>query len=282
MSSFWHLKERSNAMKKPISAHAETIRILRENNQKAKKKFGQNFIIDPSVVKKIAEVADVKEKDVIEVGPGLGALTEQLSFLANSVTAYEIDKDWIDHLNNFFVDSNVKVINQDFLTVTNDDFTASHCVGNLPYYITTPILFHILENLDQIKVITIMVQKEVADRLSAQVGTKDYNALSIILNTLCDVKTVLKVNANVFMPKPNVDSAVVQLRRKENVSSQDLSSYFSFVKKAFTQRRKTLVNNLRDVSNLKEILVDMNLSESIRAEALSKEQFEDLYKRVNA
>lgn len=269
-------------MKKPISAHSETIRILREHNQSAKKRFGQNFIIDPSVVKKIAEVADVKDNDVIEVGPGLGALTEQVSLLAKSVTAYEIDTDWIDHLNTYFKDSNVTVINQDFLTVTNEDFKASHCVGNLPYYITTPILFHILENLNQIKVITIMVQKEVADRLSAEVGTKDYNALSIILNTLCDVKTVLKVNANVFMPKPNVDSAVVQLRRKDNVDTSGLNDYFSFVKKAFTQRRKTLVNNLRDVSNLKEILNEMKLSESVRAEALSKEQFEDLYKRVNA
>ena len=101
-----------------------------------------------------------------------------------------------------------------------------------------------------------MVQKEVADRLSAEVGTKDYNALSIILNTLCDVKTVLKVNANVFMPKPNVDSAVVQLRRKDNVDTSGLNDYFSFVKKAFTQRRKTLVNNLRDVSNLKEIYLN--------------------------
>ncbi len=269
-------------MKKPISAHSETIRILKEHNKSAKKKFGQNFIIDPSVVKKIAELADVKDKNVIEVGPGLGSLTEQVSFLAHSVTAYEIDRDWIEHLNQHFENANVEVINQDFLTVTNTDFKASHCVGNLPYYITTPILFHILENLDQIKVITIMVQKEVADRLSAEVGTKEYNALSIILNTLCDVKTVLKVNANVFMPKPNVDSAVVQLRRKDNVDTKNLSAYFSFVKKAFTQRRKTLVNNLRDVENLKDILTDMDLSQSIRAEALSKEQFEELYKRVNA
>ena len=269
-------------MRKPISAHAETIRILKEHNKTAKKKFGQNFIIDPSVVKKIAELADVEGKDVIEVGPGLGALTEQLSFLANTVTAFEIDQDWIGHLNTHFKDQNVSIIQQDFLTVKNDDFSANRCVGNLPYYITTPILFHILENLDQIQVITIMVQKEVADRLSAEVGTKDYNALSIILNTLCDVKTVLKVNANVFMPKPNVDSAVVQLRRKENKKSSDLKAYFDFVKKAFTQRRKTLVNNLKEIKNLKEILVEMNLSESVRAEALSKEQFEELYEKVKS
>ncbi len=267
-------------MRKPISAHAETIRILREHNQSAKKKFGQNFIIDPSVVKKIAELADVVDKDVIEVGPGLGALTEQLSFLAHSVTAYEIGKDWLEHLNQHFENSNVSVINQDFLTVKNEDFNASCCVGNLPYYITTPILFHILENLAQIKIITIMVQKEVADRLSAEVGTKDYNALSIILNTLCDVKTVMKVNANVFMPKPNVDSAVVQLRRKENVNAQELKPYFDFVKKGFTQRRKTLVNNLKEIKNIKEYLIEMGLSESIRAEALSRSQFEELYKKV--
>ena len=208
--------------------------------------------------------------------------TEQLAFIANSVTAYEIDSDWIEHLKETFKDENVSIIQQDFLTVQNNDFKATHCVGNLPYYITTPILFHVLENLEQIQVITIMVQKEVADRLCASVNTKEYNALSIILNTLCDVKTVLKVNASVFMPKPNVDSAVVQLRRKPNQSVDELKDYFDFVKKAFTQRRNTLVNNLRSVENLKEILIDMNLSESIRAEAISMNQFEELYKRVKS
>lgn len=265
---------------KPISAHAETIRILREHKLSAKKKFGQNFIIDPSVVKKIAELAEVENQDVVEVGPGLGALTQQLAVLAKSVVAYEIDRDWIAHLEDSFKDSNVTIVQQDFLEVKNEDFKATHLVGNLPYYITTPILFHVLENLDQIKVITIMVQKEVADRFSAQANTKDYNALTIILNTLCEVKIVMKVNATVFMPKPNVDSAIVQLKCRDDIDSQTLKPYFTFVKKAFTQRRKTLVNNLKDQYDIKAILDDMGISQTIRAEELSLTQFESLYKRV--
>lgn len=267
-------------MSKPISAHAETLRILRENNMKAKKHFGQNFIIDPSVVQKIAEKALVDHQDVIEVGPGLGALTQQLSLRAHHVDAYEIDKDCVEVLTKHFENTNVSIHFKDFLTTQKDEIIATHCVGNLPYYITTPILFHILENLPSIQVITIMVQKEVADRFQAQVNTKDYNALTILLNTLCEVKTVMKVNPKVFHPAPNVDSAVVQLIRREGIHYSDLKPYFDFVKKAFTQRRKTLFNNLKDYPKLLEALESLKISPSIRAEALTKEDFERLYSLV--
>ena len=149
-------------------------------------------------------------------------------------------------------------------------------MGNLPYYITTPILFHILEDLPSIRTITIMVQREVADRFNAQVNTKDYNALSIILQTLCDIKMVMKVPPNVFHPAPNVDSAVVQLIRKD-VDQASLKPFFALVKKGFVQRRKTLTNNLKDVPNIKAILNELNLSESIRAEALTLGQWRQIY-----
>lgn len=268
-------------MSKPISAHAETLRLLRENQMKAKKHFGQNFIIDPTVVMKIAQHADIVGQEVIEVGPGLGALTQQLAALAKHVTAYEIDPDCVAVLTPFFADSNVSIVHQDFLTTHTQDIHATHLVGNLPYYITTPILFHILEQLPQIKVVTIMVQKEVAERFHANVNTKDYNALSIILSTLCEIKTVMKVNRNVFHPKPNVDSAVVQFRRREGVDTTQLKPYFDFVKLAFTQRRKTLVNNLKSLPNVLAVLEDMALSPSIRAEALTQKQFEELYRRLS-
>jgi 16S rRNA (adenine1518-N6/adenine1519-N6)-dimethyltransferase len=262
------------------SAHAYTMALLKDKKLKAKKQYGQNFIIDPSTVKKIAELSEAQGKSVIEVGPGLGALTEQLSLIAKEVTAFEIDQDVLSHLHQLFEDTNVRIVHQDFLKVTNNDFKATHLVGNLPYYITTPILFHVLEDLEQIEMMTIMVQKEVADRFSAKVNTKDYNALSIILNTLCEVKLAMKVSPHVFVPKPNVDSAVVTLKRRPNVSAQALEDYFRFVKKAFTQRRKTLTNNLKEYPHLTQVLIDMNLSLSIRAEALTKEQFEELYQRL--
>ncbi len=270
-------------MTKPISAHAETLKILRENQMKAKKHFGQNFIIDPSVVTKIAHVADIEDKIVLEVGPGLGALTEQLSALASQVIAYEIDPQCVDVLEKHFIDSNVEIRFKDFLTVEASEITetmATHLVGNLPYYITTPILFHVLEQMDSIEVITIMVQKEVADRFSAKVGTKEYNALTLILETLCDVKTVMKVNPKVFLPMPNVDSAVVQLRRKPGMSYPQQKHFFDFVKQSFTQRRKTLTNNLRQYPKLLEHLEAMHISPSIRAEALTLDQFKELYQRI--
>lgn len=267
-------------MQKPISSHAQTIKILREHQLKAKKHFGQNFIIDPTVVEKIARLADVEGKTVIEVGPGLGALTEQLANKADKVIAYEIDPDCVQVLSEGLGNrENLTVIQKDFLTTSADEIAqtgATHCVGNLPYYITTPILFHILENLPSIRVVTIMVQKEVALRFNASVNTKDYNALTIILQTLCDIKMVMKVPPAVFHPAPNVESAVVQLRRKD-IDINDMKDYFEFVKKGFTQRRKTLVNNMKDSYDIKDSLIKMNLSESVRGEALTLAQWRELY-----
>jgi len=268
-------------MTKNISTHSETSRQLKENNLHAKKKFGQNFIIDTSVVEKIARLSLSEGQIVVEVGPGLGALTQQLALVADKVIAYEIDTDCVKLLHESFTDGAVEIIEQDFLTVTALDIEktgATVLVGNLPYYITTPILFHVLEDLWSIKVITIMVQKEVADRFIAKPSTKDYNALSVILQTLCEVKVIMKVKPHVFLPQPTVDSSVVQLIRKD--SDKDRRPFFDFVKLGFTQRRKTLTNNLKSIPDVLSHLEALGHRPDIRAEALSPSQWLTLYARI--
>jgi 16S rRNA (adenine1518-N6/adenine1519-N6)-dimethyltransferase len=167
------------------------------------------------------------------------------------------------------------------LTVTSADIEktgATVLVGNLPYYITTPILFHVLEDLSSIKTITIMVQKEVADRFTALPSTKDYNALSVIIQTLCEVKTIMKVKPHVFLPQPNVESAVVQLIRRDQKA--DMTPFFDFVKLAFTQRRKTLTNNLKSIPLIEDHLTALGHRIDIRAEAISPKDWLTLYARI--
>jgi len=271
-------------MEKPISANARTLAILKQYGMSAKKGFGQNFIIDPSVVEKIARVSGINETtNVIEVGPGIGALTEQLALKAKSVTAYEIDPRCIEVLaDTMSLYPNVKVILKDFLEVSADELPEGELTlcANLPYYVTTPILFHILENLPKITSFTIMVQKEVADRFVAKPSTKDYNALSIIVQTLYEVKNVMNVPKGVFLPRPNVDSAVVRFIRRSVLPVEDPDRFFKLVKTSFTQRRKTLANNLKELGNQEKIqssILKAGLQESVRAEALTLAEFVKLY-----
>lgn len=271
-------------MEKPISANARTLAILKQYGMSAKKGFGQNFIIDPSVVEKIARVSGINETtNVIEVGPGIGALTEQLALKAKSVTAYEIDPRCIEVLADTMSPyPNVNVILKDFLEVKADELPEGELTlcANLPYYVTTPILFHILENLPRITSFTIMVQKEVADRFVAKPSTKDYNALSIIVQTLYEVKNVMNVPKGVFLPRPNVDSAVVRFVRRNVLPIEDPDRFFKLVKTSFTQRRKTLANNLKELGNQEKIqssILKAGLQESVRAEALTLAEFVKLY-----
>lgn len=271
-------------MEKPISANARTLAILKQYGMSAKKGFGQNFIIDPSVVEKIARVSGINETtNVIEVGPGIGALTEQLALKAKSVTAYEIDPRCIEVLADTMSPyPNVNVILKDFLEVKADELPEGELTlcANLPYYVTTPILFHILENLPKITSFTIMVQKEVADRFVAKPSTKDYNALSIIVQTLYEVKNVMNVPKGVFLPRPNVDSAVVRFVRRSVLPVEDPDRFFKLVKTSFTQRRKTLANNLKELGNQEKIqssILKAGLQESVRAEALTLAEFVKLY-----
>jgi len=271
-------------MEKPISANARTLAILKKFGMSAKKGFGQNFIIDPSVVEKIARVANIDEtSNVIEVGPGIGALTEQLALKAKSVTAFEIDPRCIEVLaDTMSAYPNVSVVLQDFLNVKEEDLPAGELTlcANLPYYVTTPILFHIIEELPRITSFTIMVQKEVADRFVAKPSTKDYNALSIIVQTLFDVKTVMNVSKAVFLPRPTVDSAVVRFQRKTDLPIEDPDRFFQLVKTSFIQRRKTLVNNLKEIADTETIQMKLKLAgldPNVRAEALSLADFYRLY-----
>lgn len=278
-------------MNKAIATVARTNEILKKFDLHAKKGYGQNFIIEPAIVEKIADYSQCENQCVIEIGPGIGALTEQLCKRASKVIAYEIDSRLLEVLPYSLADyNNYEIRHQDFLDVQFDevveecrkDYERVVVCANLPYYITTPILFKIFESKCEVDCITVMVQREVADRFCANISTKDYNALSVITQYLYDVKMVMKIPKTIFNPKPNIDSAVIQFTKKENKAIVDNEKqYFDFVKACFKQRRKTLVNNLKEImqdgDQIRELLKSCDLSETIRAEAINGQQFIQLY-----
>ena len=278
-------------MKKAIATVSRTNEILKKYGLHAKKGYGQNFIIEPAIVEKIAKLSGCEECCVLEIGPGIGALTEQLCKLANKVISYEIDDNLLEVLSETLEDyNNVEIRHSDFLKIDFDEVMTELrkdnkrivLCANLPYYITTPILFKIFESNCEVDCITVMVQKEVADRFCAKTSTKDYNALSVITQYLYDVKIVMKIPKTIFNPKPNVDSAVIQFNNKVNpLRVDDEQNFFEFVKASFKQRRKTIYNNLRnyieDAEEVRSILAKANIKENARAEELSLERFIELY-----
>ncbi len=252
---------------------------------RAKKKFGQNFLIDTNVVEKIAAIACDRDITTIEIGPGLGALTEQLLKYSKNVDAYEIDKDMYELLNNNLKDDNLRVYLMDFLDVDLSIYKDKvNICSNLPYYVTTPILFKIIESELDINKITVMVQKEVGDRLAAKVNSEDYGALSIEVQYLFDVKLEMNISKNVFYPQPNVDSAVISFTPKTIRDIEFEKGFFEFVKNCFRMRRKTLYNNLKglyDDELIKKIFNTLNIKDNIRAQQLSLEEFIEIYRVVN-
>ena len=279
-------------MNKPIATMARTNEILAKYDLYAKKNFGQNFIIEPGIVEKIARLSQADARSaVIEIGPGIGALTEQLARVAGQVLAFEIDDRLIEVLADTLSDyPNVEVKHQDFLeadlnaTVAKLKTQSDQVLvcANLPYYITTPILFKIFESKADIPVITVMMQKEVADRFTAAVSTKDYIALSVIVQYQYQVQTVMKIPKTIFNPRPAVDSAVVQFTRKlPQRAARDEAQFFALVKGCFKQRRKTLYNNFREYLQDKDeaarLLKEAGLQPSLRAETMTLDQFLDLY-----
>ncbi len=279
-------------MNKPIATMARTNEILAKYDLYAKKNFGQNFIIEPGIVEKIARLSHADEHSaVIEIGPGIGALTEQLARVAGQVLAFEIDDRLIEVLADTLSDyPHVEVVHQDFLEADLNATVAKLktqwnqvlVCANLPYYITTPILFKIFESKADIPVITVMMQKEVADRFTAAVSTKDYNALSVIVQYQYQVQTVMKIPKTIFNPRPAVDSAVVQFTRRQPVrAARDEAQFFALVKGCFKQRRKTLYNNIReylqDKDEASRLLNEAELEPSLRAETMTLDQFLDLY-----
>ena len=276
---------------KPIASYHRTKEILAKYQRFAKSSFGQNFIIDPSVVDKIAELSKAeKNSSALEIGPGIGALSEFLAKRASQVTCVEIDPDMVEILKDTCADyKNMKVIQADFLTfdleswVKEQRLTHERVIvcANLPYYITTPILFRLFESKEPVDVITVMMQKEVAMRFVANTRTKDYNALSVIVQYLYETKIVLHVGKHVFLPKPNVDSAVVQFIPKKIDRTLDQDKFFDLVKACFKQRRKTISNNLseyiEDKPRVASVLEQSGIRENQRAEELDIENFIKLY-----
>lgn len=262
-------------------------KIMSDNNFSFKKKYGQNFLIDDNILNKIIDSSNIEDDTlVIEIGVGAGNLTKKIALVAKRVIGYEIDtklKSIIE--DNLKEHSNIDIIYDDFLTreVRQDikNIIHKHCIviANLPYYITTPIITKLIEENIDIDKMIIMVQKEVATRLSAKPDSKDYNSLTVFLNYYFDIKKLFDVSSNAFLPKPNVDSSIVLLNRKESqVLLKDEKLFFKLVRDSFKFKRKTLKNNLKgyDLSKIEDVLAKHGLSLTVRAEHLTLEQFADI------
>lgn len=271
-----------------------TIAVLQKYEFHFNKRYGQNFLIDTSVLERIIDAAQITKEDcVLEIGPGIGTMTQYLAESAREVVAVEIDKSLIPILQDTLAAyDNVTVINEDILKVDIRKIAEEKnggrpikVVANLPYYITTPIIMGLFESHVPLKSITIMVQKEVADRMQVGPGTKDYGALSLAVQYYAKPEIVVNVPPNCFIPRPNVGSAVIRLTRHETprVQVKDEAFLFALIRASFNQRRKTLVNGLGNAAELKlgkekvaQALAQMGLSATIRGEALTLEQFAQL------
>ena len=260
--------------------------IMELNDFNFKKKFGQNFIIDENIIDSIINKADIdKNTLVIEIGPGAGSLTYKLAKNAKNVICYEIDTTLKDILEkNLKEFNNVEIIYNDFLKqnikedINKYNYDKLYVVANLPYYITTPILIKIIEDSIAVDKIVVMVQKEVGDRFKAKPNSKDYSSLSVYLNYYFDVKKILDVSRNVFMPKPNVDSIVVEFNKKEKINLKNEQLFFKLVRDSFKQKRKNLRNNLKgyDLEKINSILNKYNFDLTARAEQLDISIFIDI------
>ena len=251
---------------------------------KAKKKYGQNFLIDSNIVDKIARNACDPDLSSIEIGPGLGALTQMLLKYSKDVDAYEIDKDMYDILTRNINDERLHVYLMDFLDADLSRYQEKvNICANLPYYVTTPILFKIFESELDINKITVMVQKEVGDRLSAEVGSEDYGALSIEVQYLYEVRQEMNVSRKVFYPQPNVDSAIISFKPIRERDRDFEEGFFTFVKNSFRMRRKTLYNNLKDLYEkdaIEAMYQKLDLNSSIRAQEIDLDRFIEIYKEL--
>ena len=279
-------------MKEPTLGNPQnTIEVLQKYNFVFQKKFGQNFLIDTHVLDKIIAAAEITKDDfVLEIGPGIGTMTQYLACAARKVVAVEIDKALIPILEDTLSDyDNARVINNDVLKVDIAKLAEEEnggkpikVVANLPYYITTPIIMGLFENHVPIKSITVMVQKEVADRMQVGPGTKDYGALSLAVQYYAKPYIVANVPPNCFMPRPKVGSAVIRLERYEEppVKVKDEKLMFRIIRASFNQRRKTLQNGIANSGELSfakeqiaKALESLGISANIRGESLSLAEF---------
>lgn len=261
-------------------------KILEQNDIIVKKQYGQNFLLDDNILKNIVKSAELKkDTNVIEIGPGLGFLTNYLQQATTNVLCYEIDEQMVEHLNE--LNYNISIINDDFLKCNlNKDFKNIFdnsnnitLVANLPYYITTPILLKVLEETTRIDKMIVMMQTEVAKRLCGKPSTKDYNALSVLIQYFTNPRIIFNVSPKSFFPEPNVESSVVMIEKKEEplLEVENLDFFLKFNRNIFAQRRKTLYNNIQKAYNydkglIKKIIKENNLDESVRSEELDVSQ----------
>lgn len=270
-----------------------TIALIKAHDFSFKKRFGQNFLIDSHVLDKIIRGAEIgKEDAVLEIGPGIGTLTQALCEAAGEVTAVEIDRDLIPILEKTLAAyDNVRIINEDILKLDLSAISEKplKVVANLPYYITTPIIMGLFESGAPLLSITVMVQKEVADRMQAAPGGKDYGALSLAVQYYAEAEIIANVPPNCFIPRPGVGSAVIRLTKHAAppVQPKDEKFMFRLIRAAFAQRRKTLVNTLRNDSSLsysreqlEAVLAAMGLPAAVRGERLSLAEFAELSDRL--
>lgn len=257
------------------------------SNIKLKKSLGQNFLQDNNIIDKIINVTDIKDKTVLEIGPGDGALSSKLIKQVNNLICIELDNQLIPLLEDKFKDyDNFNLIHQDFLKVdplTFKKYNNIKVIANLPYYITSKIINKILIEYPNVDQLVVMVQKEVGLRLTSKPNNKTYGSLSVFVQTLCDVKYEFSVSKNVFKPVPKVDSAIISFKKKE--IDIDVKDYTFFLKTCFMQKRKTLLNNLSkgysvDKDTLLTFLEQYSITNNTRAEQLSVEEFLTLYKNI--
>lgn len=275
-----------------------TAEIIKKHNFSFRKDYGQNFLIDDNILRNIISAAGVTKDDcVLEIGPGIGTMTQYLCEAAKRVVAVEIDKALIPILGETLSEyDNVEVINEDVLKLDlnqivkeKNDGKPIKVVANLPYYITTPIIMGLFEKDVPIESITVMIQKEVADRMQVGPGTKDYGALSLAVQYYSKPEVMLNVSPNCFMPVPKVGSSVIKLTRYENrpVEVKDDKLMFRVIRAAFNQRRKTLANALKnspeialDKEQVENVINEVGFSPTVRGEALTLEEFARLSDKV--
>ncbi len=253
---------------------------------KAKKSLGQKFLIDKNVISKIVtEVFACNDDLIVEIGPGRGALTKELKKYNSNILCYELDRD-LKNILQALEDDKTKIVWQDFLKsnikedIKDIKYNKLYIVGNLPYYITTPIIEHIMDSNINFEKLVIMVQKEVADRFLASPHSKEYGYITVVLNYYFDISRVINVSKYAFNPVPKVESTVLRLIPKKDKINLDFNKFKDFLKKCFSQKRKTLKNNLKgyDWSKIKTILDKYNMSENVRAEEISGEILIEIFK----
>lgn len=285
---------------RPIATPTRTVDIMRRYDIKMKKSLGQNFLIEPQILEKMIETGQIdRNTTVVEIGPGIGALTEYLARNAKEVIAFEIDPRFVEILKDTLSEyDNVTVHHQDILQVdfNDDNYQSLHdadrivVVANLPYYITTPIIMNLIESDLKFDQLVMMMQKEVAERMTASVNTKQYNSLTLAIQNTMDAKIAFIVPKTVFIPQPKVDSAVLSLTRLDQPIAlvDNLEKFHHLIQTCFVLRRKTIWNNLRNAANelglsleqLEEALENAEIEKTRRAESLTLEDYQRLYNAI--